>query len=118
MAGSTLKQRRRGPGRPFQKGVSGNPSGRPAVARDIQELCREKTPEAVAALMEALQKPGERVRAAEVLIAYGYGRPVQRQEHTGKDGGPIQTQTVEDSRPGIETFLAEFNAGESNETKH
>ncbi|HJU15197.1 MAG TPA: DUF5681 domain-containing protein, partial [Stellaceae bacterium] len=34
MADSTLqKQRRRGPGRPFEKGRSGNPAGRPLGSR-------------------------------------------------------------------------------------
>ena len=63
----------------FKPGQSGNPGGRPAIVKTIQELARQKTPEAVAALLAALKKPGERVAAASVLLAYGYGRPVQAQ---------------------------------------
>jgi Family of unknown function (DUF5681) len=36
-----------GKGRPFQKGVSGNPGGRPKVLGDVQELARQKSPEAI-----------------------------------------------------------------------
>src|SRR5277367_2865100 len=62
----------------FKPGQSGNPGGRPAVVKDIQELARLHTPECVDALLAALGRPGERVRAAEVLLAYGYGRPTQQ----------------------------------------
>jgi hypothetical protein len=63
----------------FKAGQSGNPHGRPAVAKNIQELARQHTSESVEALLAALRNPGERVRAAEVLLAYGYGRPIQTQ---------------------------------------
>ena len=36
------------------------------------------------ALLAALKRPGERVRAAKVLLAYGYGRPTQHMELAGK----------------------------------
>src|SRR5277367_6492497 len=68
----------------FKPGQSGNPGGRPAVVKDIQELARQHTPESVDALLAALKRPGERVRAAEVLLAYGYGRPTQQMDVTGK----------------------------------
>ena len=69
---------RHGRGRPFVAGQSGNPGGRPAVVKDIQELARLHTPECVNALLAALDRPGERVRTAEVLLAYAYGRPTQQ----------------------------------------
>lgn len=63
----------------FKHGQSGNPGGRPAIVKGIQELARQHTADAVSALLEALKKPGERVPAANVLLAYGYGRPVLTQ---------------------------------------
>lgn len=87
---------------PFKKGQSGNPGGRPAVLKDIRDLARVHTSEALAALVAALARPGERVAAASALLDRGYGKPAQALELAGKDGGPIQ---VEDIRPPIGTLI-------------
>lgn len=63
------------------KGVSGNPAGRPKAIHDLKRLCQEALPEIVAALIAALDKPTERVPAANVLLAYGFGKPIARVEH-------------------------------------
>jgi len=75
-ANETAKPKRRGPGRPFPKGRSGNPGGRPKVYAEFQELCRSQTPEAIATLVSAL-KAGDAssVAAARVLLEYGWGKP-------------------------------------------
>jgi len=66
-------------GRPFKKGESGNPTGRPKVAVEVRDLAREHTEEAMATLVEALQDPDSRVRvaAANALLDRGHGKPVQ-----------------------------------------
>lgn len=61
----------------FKPGQSGNPGGRPKAQHNLLELCRNLAPKALEALEAALEVPKERVRAAEILLAYGYGRPVQ-----------------------------------------
>lgn len=69
-------RRRRGPGRPFKKGESGNPSGRPADLGQFRALCRSKSPQAVAALEAALANgDSASVAAARVLLEYGWGKP-------------------------------------------
>jgi hypothetical protein len=68
-------------GRPFPKGISGNPGGRPRVLGDVQELARERSPEAIntlAAIMDDKKAPpAARVAAANSLLDRGYGKPTQ-----------------------------------------
>ena len=70
-----------GNGRPFPKGVSGNPGGRPKVLGDVQELARQQSPLAIETLAEIMSNektpPAARVAAANVLLDRGYGKPTQ-----------------------------------------
>ena len=70
-----------GKGKPFQKGISGNPGGRPKVLGDIQELARQRSPEAIDTLAkimdDAKAPPAARVAAANSLLDRGYGKPSQ-----------------------------------------
>ncbi len=72
--GTAGKQR----GRPFRKGQSGNPSGRPKRSAEIRALARRHTASALAALIEiATQGSSEsaRVAAANALLDRGWGKP-------------------------------------------
>lgn len=76
--------KRRGPGRPFPKGVSGNPGGRPKVIAEVRELAREQTSRAIAALvgvMEQGQSEAARVSAAQILLDRAWGKSSQTLEH-------------------------------------
>jgi hypothetical protein len=68
-----------GKGRPFPKGVSGNPGGRPKVLGDVQELARQKSPEAIKTLVEIMSNekapPAARVAAANALFADTANQP-------------------------------------------
>jgi hypothetical protein len=70
-----------GKGKPFPKGVSGNPGGRPKVLGDVQELARQKSPEAITTLANIMHDekapPAARVAAANALLDRGYGKPTQ-----------------------------------------
>lgn len=75
---SQQQPRRRGPGRPFVRGVSPNPGGRPRVVAEIRELARQYGAEAIGRLVTLMRTAeDERVRlaAAEALLTRGYGRP-------------------------------------------
>jgi len=70
-----------GKGRPFEKGVSGNPGGRPKVLGDVQELARQQSPQAISTLAAIMgdekAPPAARVAAANALLDRGYGKPTQ-----------------------------------------
>ena len=70
--------RKRGKGRPFVKGQSGNPGGRSRAPLDVQQLAREYTSEAVLALVEALRDPRHKVSAAVAILDRAWGRPQQQ----------------------------------------
>jgi hypothetical protein len=68
-------------GRPFKKGQSGNPGGRPKVVAEVKELARAYTAEAIETLVSimtnAKSAPAARVSAANALLDRGYGKPPQ-----------------------------------------
>jgi len=70
---------RRGIGRPWPKGISGNPAGLPKAIGELRKLAQTHTPEAIDALVTALKdKNGVvRVRAAEALLDRAWGKPTQ-----------------------------------------
>src|SRR4029079_4933353 len=61
-----------GKGRPFQKGVSGNPGGRPRQDPEVRALCEKFTPAAIATLAEIMgnkkAQPSARVAAAMAIL--------------------------------------------------
>jgi hypothetical protein len=68
----------RGPGRPFPKGLSGNPGGRPKEIGHVRELAREHTQEAVQTLVDIMRTgrtDSARAAAASELLSRGWGKP-------------------------------------------
>lgn len=67
------------PGRPFPKGKSGNPSGRPKVAISFRLSCREAVDKDCFPLwVKEVQTNGKNaMKASELLAAYGYGKPTE-----------------------------------------
>lgn len=70
-----------GPGRPFVKGQSGNPSGRTKADKTITQLAREAAPDALRTLVKIMRDPkmppGARAVAADHVINRAYGKPPQ-----------------------------------------
>jgi len=82
-SGISKKQPR---GKPWKKGVSGNPSGRPKRTDEetnLIEACRQKTLEALAvieSLMRECSNPRVSLQAAQYIIERGHGKASERIE--------------------------------------
>lgn len=80
MTENSNKSAKRRPGRPFQKGQSGNPGGRPKISEDVKEAARAHTQKAIETLVNVLDfgdSSAAKVRAAEALLNRGWGTPTQ-----------------------------------------
>lgn len=65
----------------FKKGVSGNNGGRPKLPEELKEAFKAAAPDALRVLVGIINdetaRHSDRIRAAEVVLDRGYGKPVQ-----------------------------------------
>ena len=97
-------------GKPFKKGQSGNPGGRPKVIAEVKELARAHTAEAIETLASIMTDPkavpAARVSAANALLDRGYGKPPQ---HITGEGGPSFVVRLPEPCKTAEEWLATVN---------
>ncbi len=88
--------------RPWKPGQSGNPGGRPkGIARTVRERCGGDATKLVEVLLAIAEGRGlnskpvhetDRIRATELLLAYGWGRPPEFAAIEGAD--PLEHDEV------------------------
>jgi len=91
----------------WRPGVSGNPAGRRAETdpqrRRVRELAREHTEEAVEALREIMVDANAqamaRVRAAEAILARGWGTATDEATLAALDRGPDEVNVIRFQMP-------------------
>lgn len=71
--------RKRGRGKPFQKGKSGNPGGRPKGHGDFRKVVEAYLESKLNPKTTVLQDCLDRIRTEkpEILLHYAYGKPVE-----------------------------------------
>ena len=110
-------KKRRGLGRPFRPGESGNPDGRPKLPTELKLLCQGLAPEAIrvaAQLLNDSEQPGNvRLKAAEVILDRGYGKPAQAVEVNWHEATPEQRA---DRLAGLLAVISERATGVDNHT--
>jgi hypothetical protein len=69
----------------FKKGQSGNPSGRPAVDKEIKTLALQHGQDSFRRIVELTQDSDSRIAlaACREVLDRAYGKPSQEVEHSG-----------------------------------
>jgi hypothetical protein len=100
-------------GRPFQKGRSGNPGGRPKRSDEVRALAQAHTAEAINRLVRWMRTANAKasVAACNALLDRGWGKPVQA--IMGNEGARSDVN-IEEVRRSIQRKLDRIRAFHEN----
>lgn len=118
MSGLAAISKKKPRGRPFPKGVSGNPSGRPKRTEEevqLAEACRARTRDSLGVILGLMQdSSNDRVRlaAAQFIIERGWGRAPEKIEAVGtRKEGPLPGEELSPA----EAYMRVVRGGEIEE---
>lgn len=87
----------------FEKGQSGNPGGRPKEVKEVQDLARAKSVDAIERLAKIMKDDGAphaaQVAAANSILDRALGKPPQAVTGEGGEGPVLANITVTFVRP-------------------
>lgn len=90
--------------------------------KELAELARDYTEEALERLAFWMRSDHSSASptCAAILLERGHGKPTQRVEATGANGGPMQFENVADDRPPLSDMLiaAREALADKGETRH
>ena len=93
----------------FEKGISGNPGGRPKIMDGVQELAREHTPAAINTLVSIMNDEkahhSARVAASNAILDRGYGKAPASVKIENKEPSAAEVfinilKALDDPKPG------------------
>ena len=93
MAENSVKAVNKGPGKPFPKGRSGNPGGRPKADPEVKEILKAASPAAAKKLVSLVRSRSEKIAlvACTEILNRTQGKPETsgRLALTDSNGGPL-----------------------------
>lgn len=99
----------------FQPGQSGNPGGRPSMPDELKVKIRSEIPRVVDFWIATYQNESEnfqnRNKAAENLVAYGYGKPKESVDIDLSADITTNPMTFEEKQARVKELLAEGLCG-------
>lgn len=101
----------------FAPGTSGNKGGRPKIPDALKAKLTALEPKAWQALEDIIEDPihKDREKAAEYVINRIHGKPLQKEEVSGPEGGPVRFDVTRLSLEELKAFRSALIKGKTGD---